>query len=129
MNHQLAQLDTELDRANNDIKNKSKEITSLRIQIDRENEERGTITRKLEVAIRENKRLQDDLITTTRENQVLHIELDKTNMEKERLKDQAQDYINEVSKCEELLNQKVCFRKNKRKINYLILFIQGTRSK
>ncbi len=109
LNHQLAQLDTELDRANNDIKNKSKEITSLRIQIDRENEERGTITRKLEVALRENKRLQDDLIQITRENQVLHIELDKTNMEKERLKDQAQDYINEVSKCEELLNQKVSF--------------------
>jgi chromosome segregation ATPase len=109
LNHQLAQLDTELDRANNDIKNKSKEITSLRIQIDRENEERGTITRKLEVALRENKRLQDDLIQITRENQVLHIELDKTNMEKERLKDQTQDYINEVSKCEELLNQKVGF--------------------
>ena len=97
----------ELDKANNEIKNKNKEITSLRIQIDRENEDISTISRKLEVALRENKRLQDDLITITRENQVLHLELDKTNMEKERLKDQAQDYINEVSKCEELLNQKV----------------------
>lgn len=111
-----------MDKANCEIKNKSKEVTSLRIQIDRQNEDISTISRKLEVTLRENKRLQDDLITITRENQVLHLELDKTNMEKERLKDQAQDYINEVSKCEELLNQKVCFIK-KKSFGKLLLFV------
>lgn len=109
MNHQIVQLDVELDKSNIELKNKSKEITALRIQIDRENEEISVLNRKLEVAIRENKRLQDDLVTSTRENQVLHVELDKINLEKEHLKDQVQDYINEVSKFEELLNQKVIY--------------------
>jgi centrosomal protein CEP135 len=106
LNTQLAQLDTALDRANDEIKGKLKEITQLRIQVEQLGEENGDLARRLESCTRENKRLQDDLITVTRENQVIHCELEKTNSDKDHLKDQLQDYINEVGKFEELLNQK-----------------------
>lgn len=68
------------------------------------------MSRRFESACRENKRLQDDLITVTRENQVLHCELEKSNADKECLRDQLQEYINEVAKFEDLLKQKECDR-------------------
>ena len=42
----------------------------------------------------------------TRENQVLHCELEKSNGDKECLREQLQEYINEVAKFEDLLKQK-----------------------
>ena len=43
---------------------------SLRRQLDSTNEELVDVGRAREVALRENRRLQDDLATMTRENQV-----------------------------------------------------------
>ncbi|RNA09164.1 hypothetical protein BpHYR1_001033 [Brachionus plicatilis] len=106
LNSQLTQLDAALDRANDELKSNKKEINSLRIQVDRGNEEASDLGRRFESACRENKRLQDDLITVTRENQVLHCELEKSNADKECLRDQLQEYINEVAKFEDLLKQK-----------------------
>ena len=112
LNEQLTHLDTAMDRANDELKSRCKEISGLRLQVDRGSEEINELGRRYESAKNENKRLQEDLITVTRENQVLHCELDKSNGDKEHLKEQLQDYINEVSKFEELLNQKEHDRSN-----------------
>jgi centrosomal protein CEP135 len=73
---------------------------------DRASEESGDLARHYESACRENKRLQDDLITVTRENQVLHCELERSNGDKDSLREQLQDYISEVHRFEELLKQR-----------------------
>ena len=52
------------------ISNKEHEIVSLRRQLDSTSEELTEVGRAREVALRENRRLQDDLSTMTRENQV-----------------------------------------------------------
>ena len=52
------------------IANKDHEVSSLRRQLDSTNEELVDVGRAREVALRENRRLQDDLSTMTRENQV-----------------------------------------------------------
>jgi centrosomal protein CEP135 len=112
LNEQLIQLDTALDRANDELKCKIKEVTNLKIQIDQMNQEMNELARSYDSSQRENKRFQDDLITVTRENQVIHCELDKSNGDKEHMKEQIQDYINEVSKFEDIVNQKEQDRSN-----------------
>ena len=57
-------------RTNEDAKQKSKEITTIRIQIDRNAEESNEYRRKLELSLRDNARLQDELLNTARDNQV-----------------------------------------------------------
>ncbi len=42
----------------------------MRMQLDRNLEELNEYRRKLDLSTRDNKRLQDDLLTVTRENQV-----------------------------------------------------------
>ncbi len=42
----------------------------MRMQLDRNLEELNEYRRKLDLSARDNKRLQDDLLTVTRENQV-----------------------------------------------------------
>ncbi len=49
---------------------KDREVLSLRRQLDSTSEELTETSRAREVALRENRRLQDDLATMTRENQV-----------------------------------------------------------
>jgi hypothetical protein len=57
-------------RSKDDTKQKLKEITSMRMQLDRNLEELNEYRRKLDLNARDHKRLQDDLLTVTRENQV-----------------------------------------------------------
>ena len=57
-------------RSKDDTKQKLKEVTSMRMQLDRNLEELNEYRRKLDLNSRDNKRLQDDLLTVTRENQV-----------------------------------------------------------
>ena len=77
------------------------------MQLDRNLEESNEYRRKFDLTARDNKRLQDDLLTVTRENQTLHQELEHAINEKENLRLQVQDYIKEVSKCENIIAQKV----------------------
>ncbi|CAF4280240.1 unnamed protein product, partial [Adineta steineri] len=74
----IAELEAALDRTKDDTKQKLKEITSMRMQLDRNLEELNEYRRKLDLGVRDNKRLQDDLLTVTRENQV-SLELFKNN--------------------------------------------------
>lgn len=52
------------------LSSRVREIASLRRQLDQSQEELSVVSRDREVALRENRRLQDDLATMTRENQV-----------------------------------------------------------
>ncbi len=54
----------------NGLGSKEREIASLKRQLDAAEEEVTEAGRGREVALRENRRLQDDLATMTRENQV-----------------------------------------------------------
>ena len=52
------------------LSSREREIASLRRQLDSAQEELSGVGRDREIALRENRRLQDDLATMTRENQV-----------------------------------------------------------
>ncbi|CAF1050976.1 unnamed protein product [Didymodactylos carnosus] len=106
LNMMTAELEAALDRSKDDSKQKLKEISSMRMQLDRNLEDTNDLHRKLDSSMRDMKRLQDDLLTVTRENQTIHQELEHAIDDKENLKLQVQDYINEVSKCEDLITQK-----------------------
>lgn len=56
---------------------KERELKSLRRQLDSTSEDLNENSRGKEVALRENRRLQDDLSVMTRENQVQHTMLQK----------------------------------------------------
>ncbi|CAF0894547.1 unnamed protein product [Rotaria sp. Silwood1] len=106
LNMMVSELEAALDRSKDDTKQKLKEITSMRMQLDRNLEELNEYRRKLDLNARDNKRLQDDLLTVTRENQTLHQELEHVIDDKENLKLQVQEYIKEVAKCENVITQK-----------------------
>jgi hypothetical protein len=67
-------------RSKDETKQKLKEITSMRMQLDRNLEELNEYRRKLDLSARDNKRLQDDLLTVTRENQVKHLILNQSSI-------------------------------------------------
>lgn len=52
------------------LNSREREIASLRRQLDQSQEEQSSVSRDREIALRENRRLQDDLATMTREIQV-----------------------------------------------------------
>ena len=52
------------------LNSREREITSLRRQLDACQDDLAALRRDKEITIRENRRLQDDLTTMTRENQV-----------------------------------------------------------
>lgn len=55
------------------LNSREREITSLRRQMDAAQDELAGLRRDKEITIRENRRLQDDLATMTRENQVCNL--------------------------------------------------------
>jgi len=86
---------------------KERELSSLRRQVDTTVAELTEAGRARDVALRENRRLQEDLATMTRENQTINKELNEALRERETIKRQAQEYILEVKRCQELLSAKV----------------------
>ncbi|CAF0717644.1 unnamed protein product [Adineta steineri] len=106
LNRIVAELEVELDRSNDDAKQKLKELSNMRIQFDRNLEELNDYRRKFDIGSRDNKHLQDDLSSLRRENQTLHQELEHAIDDKENLKLQVQEYIKQVSSCESIITQK-----------------------
>jgi chaperonin cofactor prefoldin len=111
-------------RSKDDAKQKTKDITNIRLQFDRNLEESNEYRRRLDLNTRDTIRLQDDLSALTRENQVrrfpiylniyiyhhfqtLRQELQHAIQDKENLKLQVQEYIKQVSNCENVIAQKV----------------------
>ncbi|KAJ8277097.1 hypothetical protein GJAV_G00071440 [Gymnothorax javanicus] len=74
--------------------------------LDSVQEELVEVGRAREIALRENRRLQDDLRTMTRENQAVHAEMEEALREKDELKLRVQSYISEVARIEALMAAK-----------------------
>lgn len=96
--------------ANDNLSLKDRELKSMRRQLDSTSEDLSESSRSKDIALRENRRLQDDLSVMTRENQKLNSELQETLEEREQLKHQVQDYIMEVKRIEDVLARKVSLK-------------------
>uniref|UniRef100_A0A2K6T207 Centrosomal protein 135 n=1 Tax=Saimiri boliviensis boliviensis TaxID=39432 RepID=A0A2K6T207_SAIBB len=83
-----------------------REINSLRRQLDASHKELDEVGRSREIAFKENRRLQDDLVTMARENQEISLELEAAVQEKEEMKSRVHKYITEVSRWESLMAAK-----------------------
>ncbi|XP_052276552.1 centrosomal protein of 135 kDa-like isoform X1 [Dreissena polymorpha] len=102
----ISELEAQYGHANDNINMKDRELKSLRRQLDSTSEDLNENSRGKEVAMRENRRLQDDLAVMTRENQKLNQELQEALEDKEGLKQQVQEYILEVRRIEDVLSGK-----------------------
>uniref|UniRef100_A0A8D2PYD3 Centrosomal protein 135 n=1 Tax=Zosterops lateralis melanops TaxID=1220523 RepID=A0A8D2PYD3_ZOSLA len=88
------------------LNNRDREISSLHHQLDTSQVELAEMGRVKEMALKENRRLQDDLATMARENQAISIELEDAIREKEEMKTRVHNYITEVSRFETLIASK-----------------------
>lgn len=102
----ISELEAQREHSNETHNMKDRELKSMRRQLDSTGEDLSETSRSKDIALRENRRLQDDLAIMTRENQKLNQELQETLDEKESLKNQAQDYMLEVKRTEEHLSKK-----------------------
>ncbi|KAJ8028410.1 hypothetical protein HOLleu_30630 [Holothuria leucospilota] len=99
-------LGARLENANTELGSREREIHSLRRQIDLTRQELNETIQTRDNTIRENRRLQEDLATMTKENQTINRELEEVIADRESLKSQVQDYISEVARFEDLLATK-----------------------
>ncbi|XP_068134682.1 centrosomal protein of 135 kDa isoform X2 [Hyperolius riggenbachi] len=104
--HTLSELEATIDQLKDSISNKDRELSSLRRQLDSANADLTECVRLREITLKENRRLQDDLATMTRENQTVTLELENAMHEKEDLKLRVHGYISEVAKIETLMAAK-----------------------
>uniref|UniRef100_A0A8C5LVC5 Centrosomal protein of 135 kDa n=1 Tax=Leptobrachium leishanense TaxID=445787 RepID=A0A8C5LVC5_9ANUR len=102
----FSELETKLDYLKDSFSNKDREVSSLRRQLDSVQTEMGESVRQTEVTLKENRRLQGDLATMTRENQTVSMELDNAMHQIEDLKLRVHGYISEISRAETLLAAK-----------------------
>ncbi|XP_055958999.1 testis-specific gene 10 protein isoform X2 [Patella vulgata] len=102
----VSEIEAQLEHANDSLNMKDRELKSMRRQLDSTGEDLTETSRSKDVAIRENRRLQDDLGVMTKENQKLNQELQDTLEDRENLKIQIQQYILEVKRIEDILAAK-----------------------
>ncbi|KFU93282.1 Centrosomal protein of 135 kDa, partial [Chaetura pelagica] len=102
----LSELESSTDHMKDMLSNRDREIDSLRRQLDASHIELGEAGRIKEMALKENRRLQDDLATMARENQAISTELEDAIREKEEMKTRVHNYIAEVSRFETLMTSK-----------------------
>lgn len=102
----VSEMEASIDRLKDALNNREREITSLRRQVDAAHDELAEVGRSREIALRENRRLQDDLATMTRENQAINAEMQEAMHEKDELKIRVHTYITEVSRIESLMAAK-----------------------
>uniref|UniRef100_A0A4W3IKG0 Centrosomal protein 135 n=1 Tax=Callorhinchus milii TaxID=7868 RepID=A0A4W3IKG0_CALMI len=102
----LTELESSIDRLNDSLCNREREVNSLCRQLDCVNNDLREATRTRDIALKESQRLQDDLVTMTRENQAINTELEEALNEKDELKSRVHNYITEVSRIENLMASK-----------------------
>lgn len=102
----LSELESSTDQLKDLLSSRDREISSLRRQLDASHTEIAETGRVKEIALKENRRLQDDLATMTRENQAVSSELEDAIREKEEMKTRVHNYITEVSRFESLIASK-----------------------
>uniref|UniRef100_A0A8C8E7E5 Centrosomal protein 135 n=1 Tax=Otus sunia TaxID=257818 RepID=A0A8C8E7E5_9STRI len=102
----LSELESSTDQMKDMLSNRDREISSLHHQLDASHVELAETGRVKEIALKENRRLQDDLVTMARENQAISTELEDAIREKEEMKSRVHNYITEVSRFETLMASK-----------------------
>ncbi|NXJ07233.1 CP135 protein, partial [Odontophorus gujanensis] len=102
----VSELESSTDQLKDLLSSRDREISSLRRQLDASHTETAETGRVKEIALKENRRLQDDLATMTRENQAVSSELEDAIREKEEMKTRVHNYITEVSRFESLIASK-----------------------
>ncbi|XP_066576020.1 centrosomal protein of 135 kDa isoform X2 [Amia ocellicauda] len=101
-----SEIEDSLERLKDTLSNREREIASLRRQLDVAREELADVGHSREIALRENRRLQEDLATMTRENQAINLELEEAMHQKDELKTRVHTYISEVARIESLMAAK-----------------------
>ncbi|NXN52226.1 CP135 protein, partial [Rynchops niger] len=102
----LSELESSADQMKEMLSNRDREISSLHRQLDTSHVELAETVRIKEMALKENRRLQDDLATMARENQAISTDLEHAIREKEEMKTSVHKYITEVSRIENLMASK-----------------------
>ncbi|NWY61738.1 CP135 protein, partial [Chionis minor] len=102
----LSELESSADQMKDMLSSRDREISSLHRQLDTCHVELAETGRVKEIALKENRRLQDDLATMARENQAISTELEDAIREKEEMKTRVHNYIAEVSRFETLMASK-----------------------
>ncbi|XP_004706391.1 centrosomal protein of 135 kDa [Echinops telfairi] len=102
----MAEYDSSMKHLKETLTNRDREIGSLRRQLDAAHKELEDVGHARDVAVKENRRLQDDLATMARENQEISLELEAAVQEKEDMKSRVHNYITEVSRWESLMAAK-----------------------
>ncbi|XP_062858185.1 centrosomal protein of 135 kDa isoform X2 [Trichomycterus rosablanca] len=102
----ITEMESSLDQLKGVLSSREREIASLRRQLDQSQEELTVVSRDREVALRENRRLQDDLATMTREHLAVHREMEAALRERDELKMRVHSYISEVAKIEKIMATK-----------------------
>ncbi|KAJ8397534.1 hypothetical protein AAFF_G00438100 [Aldrovandia affinis] len=102
----VSDMENSLQHLKGALSSREREICSLRRQLDSVQDELADVGRGREIALRENRRLQDDLATMTKENQAVHGEMEEALHEKDELKLKVQSYISEVVRIESLMAAK-----------------------
>ncbi|XP_005501252.2 centrosomal protein of 135 kDa [Columba livia] len=102
----LSELESSTDHIKDMLSNRDREVSSLRRQLDASHAELAETGRVKEIALNENRRLQDDLTTMARENQAISTELEDAIREKEEMKTRVHNYITEISRFETLTASK-----------------------
>uniref|UniRef100_H2Z639 Uncharacterized protein n=1 Tax=Ciona savignyi TaxID=51511 RepID=H2Z639_CIOSA len=102
----ISDLEAKLDRAGDDLASSEREVRSLRRQLDATQTDLAEASRAKETALRENRRMQDDLSTLTRENQDINMELDDVMRDRDDLKNKVQDHVGRISSLESSVSSK-----------------------
>ncbi|KAM9435733.1 centrosomal protein of 135 kDa isoform 2-T2 [Clarias gariepinus] len=102
----ITEMEISLEQVKGVLNSREREIASLRRQLDQSQEEQSSVSRDREIALRENRRLQDDLATMTREIQAVHREMEEALRERDELKMRVHSYISEVAKIEKIMAAK-----------------------
>lgn len=108
LNEQLSKLNKMTDNYNCQLEAMSTELNNLKIHCEYLKIENMQLKETIGSNYKDSKQLQDDLLTITRENQVLHAELEKNNSDNNSLKEQLQEYIQEVNKLNDVISNHEC---------------------
>ncbi|GAB6019986.1 hypothetical protein CHUAL_002739 [Chamberlinius hualienensis] len=99
----VANLETHLDRMADDVMIKDREISNLKRDLEYKKRELEEVKKQCDELNLKQIRLNDEILVITRDNQMLEKEVKSCQAEKEILKREIQDYVNEVSRVEQLL--------------------------
>ncbi|XP_071453022.1 centrosomal protein of 135 kDa-like isoform X1 [Hetaerina americana] len=106
LEHTIAEMKKKFDVTIDESVLRDHERRNLQQEIDRLQQELSACKAQKENAIRENRRIQDDLASLTNDCRITHRELEDSRREVEDLKLQLQGYVDEVRRIEELLARK-----------------------